>query len=151
MSNLSEKFVKKAVIVEAEQWIGCNISTLSEFMATAKTDFITGKASEGIIQILTLEGIMTARIGDWIIKGIDGELYPCKDSIFKRTYQKPGESDHEEVVDLSKSKLEIDQLKRLIKIGKEVVEDFLPNIGNCALQDYGRLNDFMIEAEKVDG
>ena len=39
-----------------------------------------------IIKIKTLEGIMTATKGDWIIRGIKGEIYPCKDEIFKETY-----------------------------------------------------------------
>ena len=39
-------------------------------------------------EIETLEGLMTAEVGDWIIKGIQGEIYPCKDLIFKETYQK---------------------------------------------------------------
>jgi len=40
------------------------------------------------VKIETLEGLMTAEVGDWIIKGIQGEIYPCKNSIFKETYQK---------------------------------------------------------------
>lgn len=39
-----------------------------------------------IIKIKTLEGIMTAQKGDWIIRGVKGEIYPCKDDIFKATY-----------------------------------------------------------------
>lgn len=40
------------------------------------------------VTINTLEGEMTAPRGDWIIKGIEGELYPCKNSIFEKTYEK---------------------------------------------------------------
>lgn len=39
-------------------------------------------------EINTLEGIMKAEFGDYIIKGIEGEIYPCKPGIFKRTYEK---------------------------------------------------------------
>jgi len=39
------------------------------------------------IQILTLEGVMTARNGDYIIKGVAGEFYPCAPEIFDRTYE----------------------------------------------------------------
>ena len=39
-------------------------------------------------QIETLEGVMTVSPGDWVIKGVNGELYPCKDDIFKKTYDK---------------------------------------------------------------
>jgi hypothetical protein len=39
------------------------------------------------IQIETLEGVMTANPGDWIIRGVKGEVYPCKDDIFQLTYE----------------------------------------------------------------
>lgn len=42
------------------------------------------------IEIETLEGVMKASIGDYIIKGVNGELYPCKPDIFKKTYDKVG-------------------------------------------------------------
>lgn len=38
-------------------------------------------------KIETLEGIMTANVGDWIIKGVNGEFYPCKPDIFEKTYE----------------------------------------------------------------
>lgn len=40
------------------------------------------------IKIQTLEGIMTGNRGDWIIKGVEGEIYPCANSIFQVTYEK---------------------------------------------------------------
>lgn len=40
------------------------------------------------IFIQTLEGVMTANVGDWIIKGVKGEFYPCKPDIFEATYEK---------------------------------------------------------------
>ncbi|EEG24790.1 hypothetical protein EIKCOROL_00563 [Eikenella corrodens ATCC 23834] len=42
-------------------------------------------------KINTLEGVMTASQGDWIIRGIHGELYPCKPDIFEQTYEAVGE------------------------------------------------------------
>jgi hypothetical protein len=44
---------------------------------------------ESTIFLRTMEGTIAATIGDWIIKGIQGEFYPCKDSIFRSTYRKP--------------------------------------------------------------
>ena len=41
----------------------------------------------GRVGISTLEGVMTATIGDWIIKGVQGEFYPCKPDIFEKTYE----------------------------------------------------------------
>ena len=42
---------------------------------------------EASIQIMTLEGVMTARNGDYIIKGVEGEFYPCAPGIFEKTYE----------------------------------------------------------------
>jgi hypothetical protein len=41
----------------------------------------------GMMKIKTLEGIMTANAGDWIITGVNGERYPCKPDIFEKTYE----------------------------------------------------------------
>lgn len=43
--------------------------------------------SDGTLKIATLEGVMTAQPGDWIIRGTEGELYPCKPSVFERKYE----------------------------------------------------------------
>ena len=43
---------------------------------------------DGEIWIETLEGIMKARPGDWIIKGVENEFYPCKNSVFEKTYER---------------------------------------------------------------
>jgi len=45
----------------------------------------------------------------------------------------------------------VDETNQLAKLGLEVVEDFLPNVGTCVLQDYGRLNDFMMQAKAKFG
>ena len=39
-------------------------------------------------EVHTLEGVMKGKPGDWLIKGVEGELYPCKDEIFKKTYER---------------------------------------------------------------
>ncbi len=44
-------------------------------------------------QVETLEGAMTVNPGDWVIKGVKGELYPCKDDIFQMTYEKVEKTD----------------------------------------------------------
>lgn len=43
--------------------------------------------NKGGIEISTLEGVMKANFGDWIIKGVNGEFYPCKPDIFEKTYE----------------------------------------------------------------
>jgi hypothetical protein len=47
--------------------------------------------------------------------------------------------------------LRIRELRELLKMGNEVVEDFMPNVGQCVLQDYGRLNDFLTKAKEEFG
>lgn len=77
------KFRKKPVIVDAVQYLG------GEESQDAVCDFMSrsiGVVNNKII-IDTLEGDMEASPGDWIIKGINGEYYPCKPDIFEKTYE----------------------------------------------------------------
>ena len=75
------KFRKKPVVIEAVQWLGNNLSEIQKFY---KPDSILIGDK---IQIITLEGIMTASLDDWIIKGVNSEFYPCKPDIFEATYE----------------------------------------------------------------
>lgn len=79
MSSL--RFRKRPVVIEAIQWLGNNLSEIQEFYK--REDILVGNQ----IWINTLEGIMKAAIGDWIIKGVKGEFYPCKPDIFRATYE----------------------------------------------------------------
>lgn len=76
------KYTKKPVEIEAIQWNGNNID---EIMSFVKGRNINYDKREGLI-IHTLEGNHNATIGDFIIKGIKGEFYPCKPDIFHLTY-----------------------------------------------------------------
>lgn len=76
---------KKPVVIEAEQWDGDNILTVSQFM-NGTSFYVEGDT----FKIHTLEGIMGASPNDYIIKGISGEFYPCKPDIFKKTYERIG-------------------------------------------------------------
>ena len=76
------KFVKRPIIIEAVQHTGENLEEVCEFLRT----YIRKTGDDGIY-IETLEGFMRADVGDWIIKGISGELYPCKPDIFALTYE----------------------------------------------------------------
>jgi hypothetical protein len=80
------KFRKKPVEIEAMQYTGSNRDDVLAF--TGLTD-ARGAAifwHEGTIVVRTLEGDMTASPGDWIIRGVAGEVYPCKPDIFDRSY-----------------------------------------------------------------
>ena len=83
------KYKKKPVVIEAVQWDGLNIAEIAEFMhrGTENPIRVSYKKPESpIIKIETLEGIMEASVGDFIIRGINGEFYPCKPDIFDKTY-----------------------------------------------------------------
>lgn len=76
------KFRKKPVVIEAVKWIGENIDEVRML------DGERGISMNGNSLIIhTLEGQMEAKLGDWIIKGIVGEIYPCKPDIFEKTYE----------------------------------------------------------------
>lgn len=80
-----KKYVKRPITVEAVQWTGDNRRDIWDFCSLAyfNTDFESGNLK---LMIRTLEGVMEASEGDFIIKGIQGEFYPCKPDIFKETY-----------------------------------------------------------------
>ena len=78
------KYRKKPVVIEAVQ-IPC--SAMPEWLSDAMREGIVWIAGGASVRIKTLEGVMTASHGDWIIRGIKGELYPCKPDIFETTYE----------------------------------------------------------------
>ena len=98
------KYIKKQVVVEAVQWDGTlekaleisqidGLNSMIEYYST-KTVIIGESTSSSVntteeiksFKIKTLEGDMNVSKGDYIIKGIKGEFYPCKGDIFKKTY-----------------------------------------------------------------
>jgi hypothetical protein len=78
------RFRKKPVEIEAVRWDG-SIGAFDQVEKWAK-DGPTISTQGNRLYIHTLEGIMEASFGDWIIKGVQGELYPCKPDIFGMTY-----------------------------------------------------------------
>jgi hypothetical protein len=85
------QFRKKPVVIEAVQWDGNQISDvpmwISEALQKDPKD-IGGLYRYGRdVHIFTLEGVMIAAPSDWIIRGVKGEIYPCKDEIFRMTYE----------------------------------------------------------------
>ena len=83
------QYRKRPIAIEAIQYDGINSAEIAKFMnqpIRTKTSPAPGKPS-GNISIETLEGTMQAIPGDYIIKGIEGEFYPCKPKIFEKTYE----------------------------------------------------------------
>jgi hypothetical protein len=81
------KFKKKPVIIEAVQWTGDNMLAIRTLMGSILPRTIVVGKLAGTLEIPTMEGIMTASQGDWIIRGVKGEFYPCKPDIFEATYE----------------------------------------------------------------
>jgi hypothetical protein len=87
------KYRKKPVIIEAVQLREDTLTELYDFLGiTNKGSFIDCghgiDPSDGKFKITTLEGVHIANIGDFIIRGVKGEFYPCKPDIFETTYEK---------------------------------------------------------------
>ena len=80
-----QKFVKKPVVVEAIQYNGINITEVESFVGVKLPTVLLSDVDTQLI-IPTLEGDMKVSKGDYIIKGIKGEFYPCKPDVFKSTY-----------------------------------------------------------------
>lgn len=76
------KFRKKPVVVEAMQYTGDNGFECVKFIGVGGT-----KEQDGSLSIFTLEGVMKVSKWDWIIKGVENEMYPCKPDIFTKTYE----------------------------------------------------------------
>lgn len=76
-----KKYKKKPVIIEAIQWNGENLFEIQRFMRSTVVN-------NGLVLIIpTLEGNKHASLNDYIIKGVNGEFYPCKPYIFAKTYE----------------------------------------------------------------
>lgn len=84
------KYRKKPVVVEAVRLTRENVTDVEQFIHGKATEtHIPGPArglTEGV-KIHTLEGDMLASWGDWVIRGVEGEFYPCKPAIFEATYE----------------------------------------------------------------
>lgn len=91
------KYRKKPVIVEAvkipfifstnvEDYPKWFVDAIENETIVTYRDMMTGKTD--YVEIKTLEGVMTANVGDYIIQGVNGEIYSCKSDIFEKTYEK---------------------------------------------------------------
>jgi hypothetical protein len=108
MEKKMPKYRKKPVVIEAVQlrwgnWNDvCELADVGELKGGKPQGCYIGDDGEALpegwtsdtlgLHIPTLEGLMLARQGDWIIRGVQGEIYPCKPDIFEATYE-PAEDD----------------------------------------------------------
>ena len=89
-----KKYKKKPVVIEAIQFTNDNRNQVLSWLQSQQMNIYHSfyKDSHPVIIIPTLEGEMRASIGDFIIKGVQGEFYPCKPDIFEKTYEQIEES-----------------------------------------------------------
>ena len=89
--NTPKKYRKKPVVIEAIRFTKENIPAVWKFIDPDKErkngvhDLRPEAPPVAVME--TLEGKMEGHVGDWIVKGISGEFYPCKDDIFQKTYE----------------------------------------------------------------
>lgn len=76
-----KKYRKRPLEVEAFQWDGKDLMELNHFVEPSII------VDHGAIYIPTLEGNMKVSADDYIVKGVNGEFYPCKPDIFEKTYE----------------------------------------------------------------
>lgn len=82
-------YKKKPVVVEAMQYTPETLTECLQFLKDNEAQYVLASVEldEVVIKIVTLEGTMTVQNGDYIVKGVHGEFYPCKPGIFKATYE----------------------------------------------------------------
>lgn len=78
----TNKYRKKPIVIEAILWDGINLAEVQRFCGSC------AEWSCWQLNIVTFEGRMVAHCGDWIIKGVKGEFYPCRPDIFAATYER---------------------------------------------------------------
>lgn len=87
-------YKKKPAVIEAHQWLPNDLERSGNvvgWLMAHNVDFEIVEDRQ--LSIITLEGAMRASDGDWIIKGVNNEFYPCKPDIFEKTYE-PLEDTH---------------------------------------------------------
>lgn len=82
------KFRKKPIVIEAIQFYdGESVDKMQDAWGAGFQRAMSAHQEQDFLIITTLEGDHKANLGDWIIKGIKGEFYPCKPDIFEATYE----------------------------------------------------------------
>lgn len=82
-------YKKKPVVIEAHQFTDITKDQVLSWAQSIVLSVYPGwDDDKPVLRIPTLEGEMTASLGDYVIKGVKGELYPCKPDVFEQTYEK---------------------------------------------------------------
>ena len=82
-----QRYRKRPVVIEAVRWTGSNSGQVAELAGDAWPGNVAPNPPGDDLIIDTLEGEMRCQPGDWLIKGVAGEFYPCREDIFAATYE----------------------------------------------------------------
>ena len=87
MNITTKQYIKKPVTIEAVQLTDRNHLEIIQWLSSYNVESYTLELTDfPSLYIKTLEGVMKANVGDYIIKGVKDEFYPCREDIFKMTY-----------------------------------------------------------------
>ena len=149
------KYRKKPVEVEAFRMGIDNIPDWFMDKITSNEIILSRNLDETYCHIETLEGTMKADYGDYIIRGVNGEIYPCKPDIFEKTYERA-----EKMIDILLTCIEIAQNKGILfnekdlDKAKEYVENILDEdeLERILEDTYSSLNDtdFLLDVIDID-
>ena len=90
-SEVPQTYRKKPIVVMAVRLSSLNIETINAWINTHSQDRVSAiDKPQCCLEISTLEGVMIAHLGDWVIQGVAGEFYPCKNEIFHNSYEAAG-------------------------------------------------------------
>ena len=82
-----KQYCKKPVVIEAIQFDGTNGADIMAAVKLSGRNCTMQEHGTPALVISTLEGVMQANVGDYVIKGVQGKFYPCKPDIFAQTYE----------------------------------------------------------------
>jgi hypothetical protein len=135
------QYRKKPVVIKAVKYDG-NFRCLDIFAISEVSHFIVSKDEEGkqCIKIPTLEGEMTALIGDYIIRGVKGEYYPCKPDIFEMTYESVDTSTQQERMYSEEEVIEFGEMIAWNMVGKTITESFIRTVSKQLFKQLKKIN-----------
>jgi len=117
------KYIKKPVEIEAIQYNGDNLQECINFLDYANYYTAWNGDGERTLFIKTLEGDMKVSLGDYIIKGVKGEYYPCKPDIFEESYNN---ADEEKCVkDIRPADIPYDEYMKIVRENAELKETII--------------------------
>ena len=85
--DAARRYRKRPVVIEAVRYDGTNGQAIRAWAGKNRLREVREMHAPTTLAIYTLEGVMRADVGDWIIRGVQGEFYPCKPDIFEETYE----------------------------------------------------------------